>query len=119
VSVAVSVALWERVSDQRGWQPAADVYESQASVNVTVELPGVSPDDVEVRFAGNTVVIQGQRRLPELDAGGVFHAAEIRRGPFRLELVLPARVATERIVIRGEHGLLFLSMTKVDGSHGY
>ncbi|HEY0583396.1 MAG TPA: Hsp20/alpha crystallin family protein [Chloroflexota bacterium] len=119
MSVSLSMALWERVSGRRAWQPTADVYETVGRVSLTIELPGVSPDEVQVRLADNAVVIEGNRRMPELDAGGIFHTAEIQRGPFRLEVTLPARVRAETVSVRGELGLVFISLTKVDASHGH
>ena len=64
------------------WRPAADIYETPRGISLTIELPGIDPDEVDVAFFENAVVVEGRRRMPALDAAGIYHAAEIRRGPF-------------------------------------
>jgi HSP20 family protein len=97
---------------ETAWRPAADVYESPDSVSVTVEVAGIDPEDVEVLFFDNAVVLEGHRRLPALDSSGIFHAAEIRRGRFRLEIALPAPVHAEPLEMRCEMGMLVLRLAK-------
>ncbi|HEV7663033.1 MAG TPA: Hsp20/alpha crystallin family protein [Chloroflexota bacterium] len=118
MSVVSSLSVWERARVSGAWQPAVDVYETRGGVSVTIELPGVSPNDVAVRFVGDMVLIEGQRTMPVLDGRGIFHAAEIRRGPFRLEIHLPAAVDTDRLEMRADLGLMFIQLTKSDNSHG-
>jgi HSP20 family molecular chaperone IbpA len=60
-------------------------------------------------------MVEGQRRLPQADEMGVYHVAEIRQGPFRLELALPARIDAERVDARSERGLLVITLMKAEG----
>ena len=85
---------------------------------MTVELPGVEPDEVDLMLFENALVIEGQRPMPSLDTRGIYHAAEIRRGPFRLEVALPARVEAEPVELRSELGLLFISLNKMEAARG-
>jgi HSP20 family protein len=96
---------------QTFWRPAADVCESDNAVEVIVELAGVDQDELDVLLFEDAVVITGQRRVPPA-AGGVFHVAEIRQGPFRLELALPEAIDTERVDARYDQGLLKLTFPK-------
>jgi HSP20 family protein len=98
---------------QTAWRPAADVYETARGIHLTVELPGIDPEEeLDVAFFENAVVVEGRRRMPSLDPGGIYHAAEIRRGPFRLEIALPARVSAEPVELRCELGLLSIRLAK-------
>jgi HSP20 family protein len=103
---------------QTAWRPLADVYETPTGVSVTVELAGVEPDEVDVLLFENAVVVEGRRRIPALEAGGIYHAAEIRRGPFHVEIGLPARVEAEPVELRCELGLLFISLRKLEATDG-
>jgi HSP20 family molecular chaperone IbpA len=94
------------------WRPSADVYETPTGVSVTIELAGIAPAEVQVLFLERAVVVEGRRRLPALDTSGIYHAAEIRRGHFRLEIALPAEVAVEPVELRSELGLLLISFAK-------
>jgi HSP20 family protein len=98
---------------QTTWRPAADVYETPRGVHVTVELPGIDPEDVDVAFFDDAVVVEGRRRMPSLDSSGIYHTAEIRRGPFRLEIALPARVDAQPLELHCELGLLSIQLAKV------
>src|SRR6202043_2844954 len=73
-------------------RPPADVVETPTRINVPIELAGIEPAEVDVLFLEQTLVVEGRGRLPALDAAGIYHAAEIRRGHFRFEIALPKPV---------------------------
>jgi HSP20 family protein len=100
-----------RIAQPR-WRPAADVYESPTTITITVEAAGLDPDAIEVLVFEDAVVISGERWLSPPDPEGHFHAAEIRQGPFRLEVALPAPVDPNRVDARYELGLLRLTLGK-------
>jgi HSP20 family protein len=101
------------VATQTAWRPAADVYETPTVIRVTVELPGVDPEDVDVSLFENALVVEGQRAIPaDLDAGGIYHTAEIRRGSFRAEIALAASVRAETLEMRCERGILSITLSK-------
>jgi HSP20 family protein len=79
---------------------------------VTVELAGVDPDELDLLVYDNAVVVEGQRQLPPAEATGVYHAAQIRRGPFRLELALPALVNPDSVEVHSDRGLLQITFAK-------
>jgi HSP20 family protein len=100
---------------QTSWRPAADVYETADELRVTVELAGVQPEELEVLLNESAVIIEGRRRLPPAEEDGVYHAAEIRRGPFRLVLTLPTPIDPDRAVANSDGGLLQMTFPKADG----
>ncbi len=100
---------------QPAWRPRADVYESDDAVTVTVDLAGVDADELDVQLFEDALVVGGQRRNPEPSAEGVYHAAEIPRGRFKLTLTLPAAVDLDRVDARLERGLLELTLPKAGG----
>lgn len=95
------------------WRPEADVYETATAITVTVELAGINDEDVEVTLFEDALVVEGERRLP-CDEDGVYHAASIRQGPFRLEVALPARVDEGSVEARMERGLLRVRLPKAE-----
>jgi HSP20 family protein len=98
---------------QTAWRPATDVYETPDTVAVTLELAGVDQDEVEIVLFVDAVVVQGQRKIPPVSAGGVYHSAEIRQGSFRAEVMLPAAVDGQRAEARFDQGLLRITLPKV------
>jgi HSP20 family protein len=96
------------------WRPAADLYETTNAIYVTVELAGVALEELEIVLYDDALVIEGKRRLEAIDSEGMYHTAEIRQGPFRLELPLPASVNPEQIESNYSQGILQLVLTKVN-----
>jgi HSP20 family protein len=96
---------------QRHWRPAADVYETADAITVAIELAGVDPDEVDIELFENALTVAGQRRLTSVEPG-VYRAAEIRQGPFRLELELPAPVDLDMVDAHAERGLLVMTLAK-------
>ena len=102
---------------QTTWRPSTDVYETSAAIGVTIELAGVDEDELDVLLYEDALVIEGQRRVPIPplpDGTGVYHAAEIRQGRFRVELGLPAAIEPERADARYDRGLLQISLLKAE-----
>jgi HSP20 family molecular chaperone IbpA len=101
-----------RLLVQGGWQPDADTYETATTIEIIVDLAGVEEDDFEMQLFEDVLVVEGRRQLPSCQEGAVYHAAGIRRGPFRVELPLPAPVDPERVEARHEQGLLRITLLK-------
>lgn len=101
------------------WHPDMDVYEADTALSVTVELAGVDDEELEVLLFEDALVIEGKRTLP-ITEEGVYHAAGIRQGPFRVEVSLPVPIDADRVEASYERGLLRVRLPKADGggSHG-
>lgn len=104
----------ELVSPQ--WRPPADLYETPREIVVKAELAGISEDALVVTLFEDALVIEGKRDCP-LPAGDTrFYAAEIRYGPFRLEVQVPTAVDRDRVTARYENGFLFVTLPR-GGAH--
>lgn len=97
------------------WRPETDVYETASAITVIVALAGLEPDDLEVSLFDDALVIEGVRRFGCAESG-VYRAAQIPQGPFRVEVPLTAAVDPERPDVRFEHGLLRITLPKAPGS---
>ena len=93
------------------WRPPADVCESESAIEVTIDLAGVDQDELDVVLYEDALIVEGQRRLTT-SPSGVYHLAEIRQGPFRLELGLPVVVDLDRVDARYDQGLLRIFFPK-------
>ena len=93
------------------WRPATDVSESADHFNVTVELAGVDPESLDVQLFEDALVVEGARPATG-SAHGVYHSAEIRHGPFRVEVPLPGAIDPERIDARYDRGLLQITLPR-------
>jgi HSP20 family protein len=62
------------------WHPPTDVYETETSVVVRVEVGGLEEGDFEIRLEGHILTISGERH--DLAAKLTYHQLEMRYGPF-------------------------------------
>lgn len=97
---------------QPRWRPPADVYETPDHVGVTIDLAGVDQDELDVLLYDDALVVEGVRRLAPSPPGSVYYAAEIRQGPFRLEVMLPGPFDPERVQAVYDRGLLQITLPK-------
>lgn len=105
---------------------ALDVRETPDTFVVTAALPGVNPDDVDISVLGATVRIQAElkesRETPETgeaqnNSGGTpsrWIARERRYGAFQRVFTLPSAVKAEQAQATFEHGVLTLTLPKVE-----
>lgn len=95
--------------------PAVDLYESPAQVRVVVNLPGVTPDQMEVSIAGNMLTISGQSpddTPGETDA--IVHRQERIKGQFQRSLPMPVPVDHESVCAELRDGVLTVVLNKVE-----
>ena len=78
------------------WRPLADIHESAEMMTVKIELAGMKEEDIEVTLYKDALVVSGER-LDDHEHGEnlYYHEAQIRYGPFRVEVFIPAPVDTD------------------------
>jgi len=73
---------------------------------VRAELPGVSPDDIEVKAEGRYLVLSGEKREEKRSGEGEPFLREITRGHFERSFLLPEGVEADRIKATYADGVL-------------
>lgn len=68
------------------WVPACDVFETDSSFFVVVELAGVNPREVEVFVQGKKLMIRGERKEIPSPPKKDYYLMEIHFGPFYREI---------------------------------
>src|SRR5690606_27546573 len=74
---------------QGGWAPPMEVRETQDAVLVALEVPGLSPDEVEVTVDQDRLTITGEKRTSSDQDSGRRWLSERRFGRFTRVLSLP------------------------------
>ena len=110
------LAQWfGRPSERLGsdcWQPAADVYETEGSIVVRLELAGVRGSEVSVSVDGDILRIRGVRR-PRIDGDAQrLHQMEIASGPFERAIRIGIPIERDRVTASLEEGLLRVVLPK-------
>ena len=96
------------------WVPALDVRESEDRFEVSVDLPGLEPGDVNVTFEDGMLSINGKREFSTEDRGDTWHRIERSFGTFARSLRLPQTADTERIEATFDKGVLTVSVPKTE-----
>ena len=96
------------------WAPALDISERKDAYLVTVELPGVDADDLEITLEDGRLTIQGERYFAHDSSEQHFHRVERRYGAFRRSITLPAQVMAEGIEATVDNGVLQILVPKTE-----
>jgi HSP20 family protein len=96
------------------WAPALDISERKDAYLVTVELPGVDADDLQVTMEDGLLTIQGERYFAHDSSEQHFHRVERRYGAFRRAITLPAQVVAEQIEATADNGVLQILVPKTE-----
>jgi HSP20 family protein len=106
--------LMGRAFSRDTWLPALDVKESSDRFEVTVDLPGLEPKDVNVTFEEGMLTISGKRQFQEEDKGDSWHRIERGFGTFARSIRLPQTADPERIEASFDKGVLRVSVPKTE-----
>jgi HSP20 family protein len=98
------------------WAPPMDVLETQDRYTITMELPGITPDQVDITFNDGALTVRGERKFYEGESEENFHRVERRYGAFARSLTLPAQVDAEKISASFANGVLTLEVPKAEAA---
>ena len=106
-------------SEARVWVPAIDVVERQDAYLIALEIPGVDPATIDISFEKNVLTIRGSKPMGfELgtDKELRVYSAERVTGNFERSVHLPEFVDGEKIDAQFTHGVLVLTVPKVQAA---
>jgi HSP20 family protein len=98
----------------RVWAPALDISERKDAYVVTVEVPGISPDDLDITLEDGLLTIRGERRFTKETSEQQFHRVERRYGAFRRSITLPSQVQADQIEASFDNGVLEVIVPKAE-----
>ncbi len=84
----------------------SDVVETEDAVEVSVELPGLSDDDMEVTLTGDSLTIKGEKRIDRRDEKKGYYISERSYGIVQRTIPLPPGVASEKAEATMKDGVL-------------
>jgi len=94
------------------WVPPVDVRETKDTLEISVELPGIEPKNVEVSVESGVLTLKGARQFEKAAEGETYHRVERAYGAFERSFTLPTNVDAERIQASYRHGILHLTVPK-------
>ncbi len=90
----------------RGFNPAADIYESEDALNITLDVPGMVRDQIDLKIEGQRLTVSGSREFVRTHADEESVRLERGFGNFRRAFELPQDIDSEGVTARLEQGVL-------------
>ncbi len=92
--------------------PALNVLETESSVIVEAELPGVRSEDLDIKVQGKELTLEGRRPEPSGD-GVTVRRRERGAGEFTRIVQLAHEIDVDRVTASLEDGVLTVTLPKV------
>src|SRR5690349_10581682 len=111
--------LWSRFLDNdfetrmpavfgRANLPPVNVAETEKAWTVSVELPGLKEQDIQVQILGQQLMISGERKWEDEKKGKEYHRVESQYGAFQRSIQLPenTRLDADAVAATYKKGIL-------------
>ena len=103
----------EGTTPTRIFLPTTDIYETEQGLTVSMEMPGVDKENVDINIADGVLIVEGRidfGRYQELRP--VY--SEYNIGNFRRSFSLPENIDQENIKAEMKDGVLTLALPKAE-----
>jgi HSP20 family protein len=94
--------------------PRANVAETDAAIEVTVELPGMKAEDFRLEIHDDDLWITGEKKEEKEEKGKTFHRMERHHGMFRRVVPLGLSVNAAKAEATYRDGVLRVALEKVE-----
>jgi len=98
----------ELESKTRRFHPSTDIYQDEDAVVLTMEMPGVTKENLHIKVDKDLLVIHGGRATEETE--GQFRIREIRQGDFYQEYTIDDTIDRDKIEATIKNGLVTLRL---------
>ena len=95
-----------------GFVPPVDVYEDGHNVFIRAEVPGIDPNDLDIKVENNLLTIRGERKFEAKKEDGGWHRVERSYGTFERVFTVPETVNAEAVKADYKNGVLTVTLPK-------
>lgn len=95
-----------------GMPTSLDLSETDKTVTITLDVPGVEEKDLDITLSDGGVLISGKREHEKEEEGENFHRVERAYGAFQRLVPLPCEVNPDKIEARLTKGVLKITLPK-------
>lgn len=97
---------------ESAWHPLVDIFETDSSIIVQVDLPGVDKEDVSVEVKENFLIIKGERRSDSMVGDDSYYRRERAWGAFQRSFAMQSVIAPDKIKATFKNGVLSIDVPK-------
>lgn len=92
--------------------PITDVRANDRQVRVTIELPGIDSNDIDLSLAGDHLTVRAEKKADSVDPSDSYHIIERSYGIFERTVKLPCAVVADRSEARFDNGVLIVTLPR-------
>jgi HSP20 family molecular chaperone IbpA len=96
--------------------PRVDIYETDRELTLFAEMPGVRPDDVDLRYENGELLLHGRVRPREGKGGRQPLLNEYQEGDFYRVFTIHESIDAGKIAAECKNGLLTVHLPKVEAA---
>jgi len=100
------------VSNSTDFSPRVNIRETEESLALTFELPGMKKEDIKVTVKDDVLTVSGQREFKSESNEDDYVRQELRSGSFSRSFTLPDTVDADKVGADYRDGLLEISLAK-------
>jgi HSP20 family protein len=94
--------------------PAINIWTGEDGAVLMAEIPGVSPDELDISVVGDTLTLQGERKRPEIGENAQYHRQERGYGRFSRTMQLPFPIEVDKVEAAIERGVLKMTLPRAE-----
>ncbi|SUS03345.1 conserved hypothetical protein [uncultured Defluviicoccus sp.] len=107
-----SFNTWPAVFTDRGFSPTMEVTETDGSIEVSTELPGMDEKDVEISVTDGMLTIRGEKKFEKDEKKKHYRTVERSYGSFERAVALPQGVDASKVKAHMSKGVLKVDIPK-------
>jgi HSP20 family protein len=94
--------------------PPLNIWTSQDGAVVTAEIPGVSPENIDISVVNQTLTLRGSRESEQLSEDEKHHRRERGFGQFTRTIELPFKVNSDGVEAKFCKGILNITLPRAE-----
>jgi len=100
------------LSKEMTFMPALDVSETENSLIVKAEVPGMEQKDIDINLSDGLLTITGEKKHEKEDKEENYHCVERHYGRFTRTMRVPFDVETDKVDATYKDGVLKITLPK-------
>lgn len=92
--------------------PIIDVIDEENRIRVEAEVPGMSPEDLELTITGDSLILKGEKKEEKEQEERGAHYRERSFGSFQRSVSLPSDIERDKVEASFRNGVLHVILPK-------
>lgn len=95
-------------------EPLVDMEETESDLKLTIELPGISKEDIDIDVTADTITIKAKKKEAIEEKKKGFYRSERSYKGFYRSMTLPCKVIPEKAEATYKDGILTVTLPKAE-----